>query len=210
MGKIKQSHGNFKQTCTQQWILWVENIMSSAIGQHNYVPWSHCVRMCRNVSSRPCYVARRRYDFQVCEWRRPSSNDQKLLNMYSGWEFMQKSWWWGDFFFFESYINLTAFLSSQNSCLPLHFWGSTLDAPDETFEASSFYFIGWLIEWQTSKTRVETVDFQHLHMNWWVLFISNSHVMPTDLWWTCDVSHQELNGKSGVCRLEPQRLDVYT
>lgn len=116
----------------------------------------------------------------------------------------------GGFFFFESYINLTAFLSSQNSCLPLHFWGSTLDAPDETFEASSFYFIGWLIEWQTSKTRVETVDFQHLHMNWWVLFISNSHVMPTDLWWTCDVSHQELNGKSGVCRLEPQRLDVYT
>ena len=94
----------------------------------------------------------------------------------------------GGSFFFESYINLTAFLSSQNSCLPLHFWGSTLDAPDETFEASSFYFIGWLIEWQTSKTRVETVDFQHLHMNWWVLFISNSHVMPTDLWWTCDVS----------------------
>ena len=206
--------------CIQQWILWVENIMSSAIGQHNYVPWSHCVRMCRNVSWKallrgqtPVRLSGLRMEETFKQWSKTPAGLCVSTWIRAG-NLCRNPGGGGKFFFWILYQPHCIFVFPEFRCI---FEGELLTPLMKLLKHQVFIF-GWLIEWQTNKTQVETVDFQHLHMNWWVLFISNSHVMPTDLWfmwcftlgaeWKVGILQASNVGK--IWGLEPQRLDVYT
>lgn len=104
----------------------------------------------------------------------------------------------GGSFSFESYINLTAVLSSQNSSWPDSFARrlSTLDALYGTFEASIFF--GWLIELRPTKLGLKRLIF---NISSWTDGFCFQLTCPAHRFVVHVMFRQELNGKSGFCRL---------